>query len=58
MTGLIGAVYLRWSGRSAADWSAWLCEMVLAGFGCVLYRAGLWLIATRNLSAPVSEPVP
>lgn len=41
MTGLIGAVYLRWSHQSAADWAAWLCEMVLAGFGCVLYRAGL-----------------
>ena len=41
MTGLIGAVYLRWSARGAAEWAAWLCEAVLAGFGCVLYRAGL-----------------
>ena len=41
MTGLIGAVYLRWSAQGAAEWAAWLCEMVLAGFGCVLYRGGL-----------------
>ena len=42
MTGLIGAVYLRWSVRGAPEWAAWLCEMALAGFGCVLYRSGLW----------------
>ncbi len=41
MTGLIGAVYLRWSVRGAPEWAAWLCEMALAGFGCVLYRSGL-----------------
>ncbi len=41
MTGLIGAVYLRWSAHGLTDWAAWLCEAVLAGFGCVLYRGGL-----------------
>ena len=41
MTGLIGGVYLRWSARGPGEWAAWLCEGVLAGFGCVLYRAGL-----------------
>ena len=41
MTALIGGVYLRWSDRSLAAAAAWLCEAVLAGFGCILYRAGL-----------------
>ncbi len=41
MTALIGGVYLRWSEHSAAAVAAWLCEGVLAGFGCILYRAGL-----------------
>ena len=41
MTALIGGVYLRWSDRGAPEIAAWLCEGVLAGFGCVLYRAGL-----------------
>ncbi len=41
MTGLIGAVYLRWSAHGSPEIAAWLCETVLAGFGCVLFRAGL-----------------
>ena len=41
MTGLLGAVYLRWSAHGAREAAAWVCETMLAGFGCVLFRAGL-----------------
>ncbi len=41
MTALIGGVYLRWSAHGPRELAAWVCEAVLAGFSCVLYRAGL-----------------
>ena len=41
MTGLIGGVYLRWSAHGGPEIAAWVCETALAGFICVLFRAGL-----------------
>lgn len=41
MTALIGGVYLRFGSGGAAAVGLWLCEGLLAGLACVLYRSGL-----------------
>ena len=41
MTGLIGAVYLRFGPADAASVVLWLAEALLAAFGCLFFRAGI-----------------
>ena len=41
MTGLIGAVYLRWGPHGPAELVLWGAEALLAGFTASLYRLGL-----------------